>query len=93
MNYNSWDEFREGRNVPELTDMILKGFRELKVVDPLSHETVAFLCSYNNFRKHGDHIAHNATQIEIKNAVIMKRNSQNGLQLEELYQFVYHIAI
>ena len=58
-------------------------------MDPLSQETVLFLCSFNNIRKLGDYFAHNATQPEIKKAVMTKMNSEEGLRLEELYQFVY----
>ena len=40
MKYKTWDEIREGRNAPELTDIIVKGLWELKVVNPpLSIET------------------------------------------------------
>ena len=93
MKYKNWQELRKGRNIPQLTDMIVQGLSEVNTGDPLSRETVVFLCSYNNIRKHGDQIAHNASQIEIKNAVMMGKNSQDGLKLEELYKFVFHTAI
>ena len=90
MNYKCWNDLHKGRDFPQLTDMIVKGLRKENVVDPLSRETVVFLCSYNNIRLRGGEIAHNASQIEIKNAVMMEKNSQDSLQLEELYQFVFH---
>jgi hypothetical protein len=93
MKYRSWEEFRGGRNISQLTDVIVKGLRDSNVEDPLSRVTVEFLCSYNNIRKLGDHIAHNANQTEIKKAVMMKKNSQDGSQLEELYKFVFPIPI
>ena len=34
-------------------------------------------------------IAHNASQIEIQNAVMKGKKSKHSLQLEELYQFVF----
>jgi len=89
LGYGSWDQFRDGKNVSQLTNVIIDELHKENVVDPLSRETVEFLCSYNNIRRHGDYIAHNASQTEIKHAVMMKKNSQEGLQLEELYEFVF----
>jgi hypothetical protein len=93
MKCESWDKFRDGRNTSQLTDVIVKGLHDSNIVDPLSRETVEFLCSYNNIRRLGDEIAHHASQTEIKKAVMMKKNSQDGSQLEELYQFVYPIRV
>jgi hypothetical protein len=93
MNYKSWHEFRKRRNIFELTDEIVKGLHKLGIAEPLSGETVAFLCSFNNIRENGDQVAHNATRIEIENAVKLQKSSQDGPQLEELYRFVYNVAI
>lgn len=92
MKYNTWDELRGGREIHPLTDLILEGLLSVNE-DSLSRDTVFFLCSYNNVRKEGDRIAHNASQNEIKNAVMTKRNSTDGMQLEELYKFVYATSI
>ena len=92
MDYKSWDELREGRNISQLTNLIVKRLHEVNA-HHLSQETVVFLCSYNNVRKEGDRVAHNASQNEIKNAVIMQKNSQDGLKLKELYQFVFTTLI
>ena len=89
MESKSWIELRGSRTILQLTDVIVNGLRRENVVDPLSRKTVVFLCSYNNIRLRGDRIAHNASQLEIKNAVMLEKNSEDSLQLEELYQFVY----
>lgn len=89
MNYNTWVEFRGNKNSSELTNVIVKGLRDLEVMGPLSQETVAFLCSYNNIRKDGDEAAHEATQIELQNSVETKKDTEDGLKLAELYRFCY----
>lgn len=74
MGYNSWDELRKGRNTHQLTDVIVEGLRKVKDVYPLSRETVEFLCSYNNIRQIlANHVAHNASQIEIQKLSTWKR--------------------
>lgn len=93
MNFKNWDEFREGKNVNQMTEMIIKVFQERNENPRLSRETVVFLCSYNNVRKDGDRVAHTASQNEIKDAVIMQKNSQDGVKLTELYYFVFSTAI
>ena len=93
MGYKSWDELRRDSD-PHVTDVIVEGLRNRDDVDPLSRETVEFLCAFNNIQQmHGNYIAHNASQIEIKNAIMLKRNSQDGLHLEELYQFAFPTPI
>jgi hypothetical protein len=89
MKYKSWDELREGRSAGRMTDMIIEALQKQNVVDHLSRRTLEFLCSYNNIRKVADRIAHEATQNEIKDAVMKEKNSQDGSRLEELYQFVF----
>ena len=93
MNFKSWDEFRGGKNVNQLTELIIKGFQEGNVNRRLSQETVLFLCSYNNVRKDGDRVAHTASQNEIKDAVIMQKDSQDGVKLTELYYYVFPAPI
>ena len=88
MSYKSWDELLKGISIPQLIDQILKALREVNM-DHLSQETVVFICSYNNVRKEGDRVAHNASRNEIKEAVNMQNNCQDGLKLTELYQFVF----
>lgn len=89
MNYENWDELRKGRNSYQLVNEIMKGIRKTDIL-PLSRKTVGFLCSYNSIRELADTIAHEASQTEIQNAVAKKRGSKHGLQLEELYNFVYN---
>lgn len=94
LGYSNWDNLREGRNSAQLTDVILKGLCNLKDVNPLSRESVEFLCAFNSIRQiHGNQIAHNASQTEIERAVKLERNAQDASQLAELYHFVYPTPI
>ena len=72
LGYKTWVAFQKGRSASELKDVVVEKLCNLKVVDPLSQKTVLFLCSFNNIRMLGDHFAHNATQPEIKKAVMTK---------------------
>lgn len=73
-----------------MTDVIVEKLRKAKGVGRLSRETVRYLCAFNNIRQmQGNYNAHNADQVEIRNAVMLEKNSQDAPQLDELYHFVF----
>ena len=95
IEYKTWGDFLNACNKDEakMVNIIVNGLRnpDLKVVvvHPPSKETLEFLCSYNNIRRLADNIAHDASPIEIQQAILMNKNSEDGLPLQELYNFVF----
>lgn len=90
MGYSNWDELRENKNIPQLTDVIFKGLCKVKNVGHLSRESVKFLCAFNSIRQlDGNYSAHNAAQTDIEKAVKLESNAEDASELQELYDFVY----
>ena len=90
LGLDNWDDFRQGKTISQLTDMIISGLANVE--DGPSREAVIYLCSYTNVRRNGSYSAHNASQMEIKYAV-ETTDSRDRLFLEQFYRFIYNTSI
>ena len=59
-----------------------------------SRDAVEFLCSYNNVRRDGNYHAHNASEDEIRHAVLTKQvGSQDREFLKQLFEFIFRCPV
>ncbi|KAG6825391.1 hypothetical protein H0H92_003832 [Tricholoma furcatifolium] len=89
---DNWMTLRNGRNNVELTNYIM-GLLDTTTNAP-SQEAIELLCLYNNIRTGSNHQAHNATEDEIRDAVmsepigLLDRDS-----LERLFSFTFGSSV
>ncbi|KAG2028967.1 hypothetical protein BDR03DRAFT_976176 [Suillus americanus] len=95
LGYETWEELRDTRSVYQLADNIFNDL--LKRTDLSfhpSHQSILFLCSYNNVRRAGNVAAHNAKECDIKSAVETQALGSNDRRcLEHLFRYAYNGAL
>ena len=90
MGLDSWAELIKNRSVEQVITAIDLALTKAGTQDSPPLDTIQYLCSYNNVRKDGNYHAHNATQEEMRDAVLTKRlDSQERVTLTYLFQFVF----
>ena len=90
MGFESWDDLVKGQNVEQVITSIIHALTKAGIQDSPPHDTIHYLCSYNNVRKDGNYHAHNATQEEMREAVLTKRlDSRDRIALTYFFQFVF----
>ena len=84
----SWEELRRDRTVYQLADDIAN--RLAQVPHHPSHDSIRFMCSYNNVRREGNVAAHNASLEDIREAVMKKPlETQERRYLEQIFEFLF----
>ena len=90
MGVDSWADLIKDRSVEQVTSAIVLALAQAQIQDPPPRDAIRYLCSYNNVRKDGNYHAHNATQEEMRDAVLTKRlDSQDRLALMHFFKFVF----
>ncbi|KAG1851359.1 hypothetical protein F4604DRAFT_2045896 [Suillus subluteus] len=70
LGHDTWEELRASCSIYQLTDVIFNGLKQKGVSYLPSHESISFLCSYNNVRRAGNIAAHSAKEDDIRRAVL-----------------------
>lgn len=74
----------------QVTTAIALALEQAGIQDAPPRDSILYLCSYNNVRKDGNFHAHNATQEEVRDAILTKRlDSQDRTALMHFFQFVF----
>ena len=90
MGLDSWADLIKDRGVEQVTAVIVQALTQAGTQDSPPCDAIRYLCSYNNVRKDGNYHAHNATQEEMRDAVLTKRlDSQDRDALMYFFQFVF----
>jgi hypothetical protein len=90
MGLDSWADLIENRSVEQVTTVVVLALAQAGTQDSPPRDAIHYLCSYNNVRKDGNYHAHNATQEEMRDAVLTKRlDSQDRVALMYFFQFVF----
>lgn len=90
MGFDTWADLVKEQNMEQVTASIVLALAQAKTKDSPPLDSIRYLCSYNNVRKDGNYHAHNATQDEMRDAVLTKRlDSQDRVALMHFFQFVF----
>ncbi|KAG2140593.1 hypothetical protein DEU56DRAFT_797597 [Suillus clintonianus] len=95
LGHETWEELRDTRTVYQLADIIFNDLLKRKNLSfHPSHQSILFLCSYNNIRRAGNVAAHTAKQCDIKSAVETQTLGSNDRRcLEHLFRYAYSGAL
>ncbi|KIJ65355.1 hypothetical protein HYDPIDRAFT_110397 [Hydnomerulius pinastri MD-312] len=85
LNQESWDDMRGGRTSSQLVSYLDDELKHHNLFSSLSWDALEFLCSYNRVRREGNRAAHQATQANIRDAIMSCDTGRP--QLEEIYKF------
>ena len=85
---SSWEELRHDCTIYQLADNIANHLTQ--VPHHPSHDSIRFMCSYNNVRWEGNVTAHNASLEDIREAVMKKPlDTQERRYLEQIFEFLF----
>lgn len=91
LGHDTWEELRASCSIYQLTDAIFNGLKQKGVSYLPSHESISFLCSYNNVRRAGNIAAHSAKEDDIRHAVLTQSlESRDRKCLEGLFTYAYN---
>lgn len=91
LGHDTWEDLRASRNIYQLTDAIFNGLKQKGVSYLPSHESIYFLCSFNDIRRAGNIAAHSATEDDIRHAVLTQSlESRDRECLEGLFTYAYN---
>jgi hypothetical protein len=94
MELNSWDDLYCNQKVYEVPGKIIQALRLAQPGTPQpSREAIEFLCAYNNVRKAGNVSAHNASEDEIREAILSKPLGQERCFLAQLFRFTFKCPV
>ncbi|KAG2071211.1 hypothetical protein BDR04DRAFT_1098578 [Suillus decipiens] len=92
LGHDTWENLRASRSIYQLTDAIFNGLEQKGVSYLPSHESIYFLCSYNNIRR-VNIATHSAKEDDIRHVVLTQSlESRDWKCLEGLFTYAYNGA-
>ncbi|KAG1889018.1 uncharacterized protein F5891DRAFT_1215943 [Suillus fuscotomentosus] len=91
LGYETWEELRASCSIHQLSNKIFDALKQQGVSYTPSHQSILFLCSYNNIRRAGNTAAHSAKEDDIRHAVLTQPlDSRDRECLENLFTYAYN---